>query len=306
MRELVKIASDKIFYRFDPEIPPAASVKPRSILEVQCLDALGNQITSESQSVEGIDWNRVNPATGPVYVEGAEKGDALVVRILGIETEERGVVVTVPNEGALPHLAKEARTRVCRVLGDFVEFMGFRLKARKMVGVIGVASPERPPTGVPGNHGGNLDTRLITAGATVYLPVMFDGALLGMGDLHAVMGDGEVCVAACEVPGRVIAEVDVVKGLAPNWPIVETDDACYLLVSLEGLEKAVQTAVEEAVKILSKVLNLDWYDAYMLASLSVDLELSQLVDPRKTVRVKIPKTLVPAEKLLRAASSRET
>lgn len=302
MRELVKITSDRVFYRFDPDILPVASVKPRSLLEIQCIDALGNQIISESQSIEDIDWNRVNPATGPIYIEGAEKGDTLVVRILGIETGEKGVVVTVPNEGALPHLAKEARTRVCRVLGDFVEFMGFKLKARKMIGVIGVASPERPPTGVPGRHGGNLDTRLIAAGATVYLPVMFDGALLGMGDLHAVMGDGEVCVAACEVPGRVIVEVDVIKGLAPGWPIVETEDACYLLVSLEGLERTVQVAVEEAVRILSKALNLNWYDAYMLASLSVDLEFSQLVDPRKTVRVKFPKTLIPTEKLLSAVS----
>ncbi|MEM1509101.1 MAG: acetamidase/formamidase family protein [Thermofilaceae archaeon] len=302
MRELVKITSSKVFYRFDPDIPPIASVKPCSLLEIQCVDALGNQIISESQSVEDIDWNQVNPATGPIYIEGAEKGDTLVVRILGIETGERGVVVTVPNEGVLSHLTKEARTRVCKVLGDFIEFMGLRLKARKMIGVIGVASPERPPTGIPGRHGGNLDTRLIAAGATVYLPVMFDGALLGMGDLHAVMGDGEVCVAACEVPGRVIAEVDVIKGLAPGWPIVETEDACYLLVSLEGLEKAVQAAVEETVKILSRALNLNWYDAYMLASLSVDLELSQLVDPRKTVRVKFPKTLMPAKRLLNAAS----
>lgn len=296
----MKVTSEHVFYSFDPSVPPAARAAPGDLVEFECLDALGGQVVDERQALESIDWSRVNPATGPLYVEGAEPGDALAVKILSIELAERGVVVTIPGEGALPHAAREARTRVCRIAGDYVEFLRFRLKARKMVGVIGVASSEKPPTGTPGRHGGNLDTRLVTEGATVYLPVEYEGALLGVGDPHAVMGDGEVCVAACEAPGRVLASVSVVKGLAPKWPVVELGDSCYVLVSEEGLERAVRTAVEVAVSALAKALGLDWHDAYMLASLAADVEISQLVDPRKTVRVRLPKDLIPAAELLKA------
>jgi amidase len=204
MGRLVRVSKEHVFYSFDPGTPPAAKAAPGDLVEFECLDALGGQVTDEHQALESIDWGRVNPATGPVYVDGAEAGDALAVRILSIELANQGVIVTIPGEGALPHRAREARTRICRISGDLVEFLGFKLKARKMIGVIGVASSEKPPTGTPGRHGGNLDTRLITEGATVYLPVEFEGALLGVGDLHAVMGDGEVCVAACEAPGRVL------------------------------------------------------------------------------------------------------
>jgi amidase len=303
MGRLVRVSKEHVFYSFDPGTPPAAKAAPGDLVEFECLDALGGQVTDERQALESIDWGRVNPATGPVYVDGAEAGDALAVRILSIELANQGVIVTIPGEGALPHRAREARTRICRIVGDSVEFLGFKLKARKMIGVIGVASSEKPPTGTPGRHGGNLDTRLITEGATVYLPVEFEGALLGVGDLHAVMGDGEVCVAACEAPGRVLARVGVVKGLAPRWPVVELGDSCYVLVSEEGLERAVKTAVEEVVGALSKALGLDWHDAYMLASLATDVEVSQLVDPRKTVRVRVPKDLVPPVELLRALAS---
>lgn len=298
MEQLVKLDSSKVFYRFDPDTPPAAHARPDDLVEFECLDALGGQIVSEEQTVASIDWNRVNPATGPLYVEGASPGDALTVKILSIELGEWGVIVTVPGEGVLPHLAKEARTRIYRVRSDTVEFMGFKLKARKMIGVIGVASSERAPTGTPGRHGGNLDTRLISEGSIVYLPVEYPGGLLGVGDLHAAMGDGEVCVAACEVGGRVLARVNVVKGLAPKWPVVETKDASYLLISAEGLENALKLAVEEAVGLLSRAFRLDWYDAYMLASIALDFEISQVVDPRKTIRVRLPKELISTRRLL--------
>ncbi|MEM2474495.1 MAG: acetamidase/formamidase family protein [Thermofilaceae archaeon] len=295
---LVRLDASRVFYRFDPDIPPAARARPGDLVEFECQDALGGQIVSEEQTVASIDWNRVNPATGPLYVEGTTPGDALAVKILSIELGGKGVVVTAPGEGALPHLTREARTRICRIYEDRVEFLGLALKARKMIGVIGTASSERAPTGVPGRHGGNLDTRLIGEGSTVYLPVEYEGGLLGIGDLHAVMGDGEVCVAACEVSGKVLARIGVLRGLAPKWPMVETRDATYLIISAEGLENALKLAVEEAVGALSRALNLDWYDAYMLASMALDFEISQVVDPRKTVRVRVPKEVVPATRLL--------
>jgi amidase len=149
---LVRIGREHVLYSFDPGVPPAAKAAPGDLVEFECPDALGGQVVDERQALESIDWSRENPATGPLYVEGAEPGDALAVRVLSIELAERGVVVTIPGKGALPHRAREARTRVCRIVGDGVEFLGFRLKARKMIGVIGVASSEKPPTGTPGRQ----------------------------------------------------------------------------------------------------------------------------------------------------------
>ncbi len=296
----VVVPESRVFYAFDPSLEPAAFAKPGDLVVFHTLDALGGQVKSEEDLVTAVDFSRVNPATGPLYVEGAEPGDALVVKLLSIETSEQGFVVTAPGAGALPDLVKKARTRRCTVREGFVEFLGYRLPAWKMVGVIGVATSEKAPTGVPGRHGGNLDTKFVTEGATVYLPVEHPGALLGVGDLHALMAHGEVCVAACEVSGRVTALVDVARGLAPAWPLVDYGDSLYVLVSSEDVSGAIRGAVEASVEALSRALGLEWHDAYMLASLAVDIGVSQLVDPRKTAWARIPKQLAPPSRVLRA------
>ena len=300
---IVVIRDSHVFYEFNPKLTPAAVAKPGDLVVFYTKDALGGQVKGEDQVLTSIDFSRVNPATGPLYVEGAEPGDALVVRVVSIETGERGVVVTTPGAGALPKLVNKPRTRVCRVHGDTVEFLGYKVPARKMIGVIGVATEESPSTGIPGRHGGNLDTRFITEGSRVVLPVRVPGALLGLGDLHATMGEGEICVAACEVPGSVIVELSVLKKQAPAWPLVHYGDSSYILVSHESVERAVEEAARVAVNVLSLGLGLDTTDAYMLASLVVDIGVSQLVNPRKTVWARIPGNVVPFEGVVSALSA---
>ncbi|MEM3346546.1 MAG: acetamidase/formamidase family protein [Desulfurococcaceae archaeon] len=299
---LYVVPRTSVFYRFDPEIKPFVKVEPGDLVVFQTIDALGGQIRSEEDLVSAVDFTRVNPATGPLYVENAEPGDALLVEILDIKTAEKGFIVTAPGAGVLAGEVKQAKTRECRVKDDYVEVLGYRIPAWKMIGVIGVASVEKPPTGVPGKHGGNLDTKFITKGARVYLPVEYTGGLLGIGDLHAVMAHGEVCVAACEVEGEVLVRVDVVKEKAPAWPLVEYEDSTYILVSDVNTERAFEVATSVVVEVLEKALNLEWHDAYMLASVSVDFGVSQLVDPRKTVWARIPKNLVSASSVLKAIS----
>lgn len=302
MTRLVSIGRDRVFYTFAPELEPVAHVKPGDLVFFETQDALGGQVRSEEDTIEKIDFTRVNPATGPLYVEGAEPGDAVVVEVLSIETSSQGFVVTAPGAGVLGEYVKASRTRSCRVVDDYVEVLGFRIPAWKMIGVVGVASPERPSTGVPGRHGGNLDTKYITVGAKVYLPVFYEGGLLGVGDLHAVMGHGEVCVAACEVSGSVLVRVGVVKGYAPRWPLVEYGDSTYILTSAVNIEEAIVEAAREATNVLSRALGLDWVDSYILASLGVDIGVSQLVDPKKTAWARIPKNLVSTKDVLRALS----
>jgi len=300
---IVKIDDSRVFYAFSPDLEPVARVKPGTILEIETRDCFSNQLISEEQLVTQIDWSAVNPATGPVYVEGVEPGDALVVKILKIDVSSEGFLVTLPGAGALPDLVKEVKVRKCYVMGDKVVFRGSVINARKMVGVVGVATREKTSTGVPGRHGGNLDTKYVTEGSTIYLPVEAEGALFGLGDLHAAMGDGEVCVTGCEVSGRVLVVLDVIKKSAPKWPVLEYGEWVFVLVSNENLEKAVREAVQVSVEAISHATGVSWHEAYMLASVATDLEISQVVDPRKTVRVKIPKTIVDVTKLLESLRS---
>ncbi|MEM2278754.1 MAG: acetamidase/formamidase family protein [Zestosphaera sp.] len=300
---IVKIDDSRVFYAFSPDLEPVARVKPGTILEIETRDCFSNQLISEEQLVTQIDWSAVNPATGPVYVEGVEPGDALVVKILKIDVSSEGFLVTLPGAGALPDLVKEVKVRKCYVVGDKVVFRGSVINARKMVGVVGVATREKTSTGVPGRHGGNLDTKYVTEGSTIYLPVEAEGALFGLGDLHAAMGDGEVCVTGCEVSGRVLVVLDVIKKSAPKWPVLEYGEWVFVLVSNENLEKAVREAVQVSVEAISHATGVSWHEAYMLASVATDLEISQVVDPRKTVRVKIPKTIVDVTKLLESLRS---
>lgn len=295
---LVTVSDENVFYVFDPSLSPVAVANPGDIVIFYTRDCFSNQIIDESQKVTSIDFSRVNPATGPVFVNGAEPGDALVVEILSIETSSRGFIVTAPKAGALGDFVTQAKTRTCFARGSNVEFLGIPVKVNKMIGVIGVATKEKSSTGVPGRNGGNLDTKLVTEGTKVILPVEVKGALLGVGDLHLAMSDGEICVSACEVSGKVETRVSIEKEMSLPWPIIETRDAFYVLVSHEDLGEAVKEASKVAVKVLEKGLGLEWHDAYMLSSLSIDLQISQVVDPRKTVRARIPKELIDWNRLV--------
>ena len=138
-----------------------------------------------------------------------------------------------------------------------------------------------------------MDTKEIGVGSTVYLPVFQAGAMLAMGDVHAVMGDGEVCVSACEVAAQITVQVDRIEGRCLHWPMVETDSAVHILVSLPTIAEALSEATRQAVAFLQKVRGLSKEEAYMLASLAVDIGISQLVDPNKTAKASIPKSILP-------------
>jgi amidase len=165
-----------------------------------------------------------------------------------------------------------------------------------MVGVLGVAPAGEPvPCGTPGPHGGNLDTRLIAEGATLYLPVAVEGALLAAGDLHAAMGDGEVAVTGVEVSGRVSLDVDVRRDLRLDGPLLEDAELVATIASAETLDEAAETATRRMAGLLSDRLGLDLPDAVMIMSAVGSLEVSQIVDPLRTARFVMRKeTFEPA------------
>lgn len=284
------VPEDRVIYRFSPRMEPVAEVGVGEEVVFRTQDALGGQIRGEGDSME-IDFSRVNPATGPVWVKGAKPGMALVVEVLEVFVPEgQGVVVASRGLGVLPDLVEGFRAKVLPVKGGEVHFGDVAVPLRPMVGVMGVAPAEGEyPTGVAHRHGGNMDAKEIGVGARVWFPVFQEGALLAMGDLHAAMGDGEVCVSACEVPGEVRVRLRLEEKPLCLWPVVERPEAFHLLVSLPTVEEALREATREAVSLLSSGLGIAPQEAYMLASLCVDVGITQLVDPHITARAVIPR-----------------
>jgi len=287
------IPIDRQVYAFSTEMTAAvhAVVGERLLFETQ--DALGGQVKTPDDVLDELDFSRINPATGPVHIDGAEPGDTLVVRVLAIETARSGAIVTGPGMGVLGAETERHATRILPVEDGAVLFDGLRLPARPMIGVVGVAPDSGSyPTGTAHRHGGNMDTKEIVSGCTIYLPVAQPGALLALGDVHAVQGDGEVCVSACEVDARVTVEIDRVKERQTDWPIVVLGDSTFVLVSLPTIDEALEEATRQAVKLLERARGLSHEDATMLASLAMDIGISQLVDPNVTAKARIPNAVL--------------
>ena len=159
-----------------------------------------------------------------------------------------------------------------------------------MIGVIGVApKSEAIPCSTPDLHGGNMDCKEVCEGATLLLPVNVPGALLAMGDLHAIMADGEIGVSGLEVSGEVTVTVDLIKGKVLPLPMIINDDYVMTIASDEDLDIAVDMAVANMISYLTKEYEFSQHDAVMLTSLVADVRICQVVDPKKTIRVEFPR-----------------
>jgi amidase len=273
---------------------PALRVGDKSTVVFETLDCFANQISSESQKMETLDWDHINPATGPVYVEGAEKGDALKISIRSIEVAAWGTMVALPGNGVLGSLVSESSIKRLPVKNGAVQFTGaIELPLAPMIGVIGVA-PENGAVfcGESGAHGGNMDNTRIAPGAVLYLPVYHPGALFALGDVHAVMGDGEIMVSGVETPARVTVFVELVKGAGLKMPMLENEDTCSAIASDKDVEKAVFAASECMTRLLMKNLGLGFNDAGMLLSAAGNLRFCQMVDPTRTVCMEVSKKIL--------------
>lgn len=285
-----KVETGKPIYSFSKEHEPVVKVAAGSRLIIEAYDCFENQIQSENTTVNSIDWERINPATGPIFVEGAQAGDVLAVEIHELKIGDQGVLSTGPELGIMGHRVDEFSVKVLPIEEDAAVFNDkVRIPLNKMIGVIGVA-PEKDAVscGTPGSHGGNLDTVMITEGATVYFPVFQEGALFGMGDMHAAMGDGEIGVSGVEVPGEADLTLEVLKGKSIKHPMVKNKDGLYILVSAETLDEAAKTAVEEMIDILLPHTDMTLAELTMLMSAIGQSQISQIVDPLLTARFFVP------------------
>ncbi len=276
-------------YAMDRNSAPAAKAVSGETVCFETMDCFGGQIEREDQHLGGLDWSRINPATGPLYVEGAMPGDTLKVEILQIDVAEQAAVVEAPGEGVTGTAAKAENTRIMPVKDGKIIFNDvLSWPIRPMIGVIGTApAGEAVATGTPDTHGGNMDCKRIGAGTTLYLPVYAEGALLAMGDLHAVMGDGEVCVCGAEIAGRVTVRVTVLKEAGLPLPFLVSEDRCMAIYSAEGLDAAAAGATLRMRGFLMEKAGMKDYEAGMLLSLAGDLRVCQAVDPNKTCRMEL-------------------
>lgn len=258
-------------------------------------DCFSHQITSSDQYLHSdFDYSSVNPATGPIWIKGAEPGDVLKIKIEKIELDEQGVVEVYPGWGPLGDRVKGGNTEIVKIVGNNALFRDLRLDIRPMIGVIGVApgNGDSIACGIPGHHGGNLDTIENTEGSILRLPVFVRGAKLALGDLHAVMGNGEVCGTGVEIRGKVTLKIELEKKNPIKDPFLERDDAFYFLSSAREIGDAVQAVVTTAVEFIARVKKIPFEKAYMLASIACDLEISQVVNPFKTVKMKVSKRIL--------------
>lgn len=289
----MRISSEYVIFKMDQANVPALSVASGSTVVFETLDCFSNTVLTEQDLVSSIDFDQVNPATGPLFIQGAEVGDVLKVTIQSIALAKQGAIVTAPGLGRLADQIESEETVICPVSETHVDYKGIQIPLRKMIGVIGTApAGESINTGTPHDHGGNLDTTRMAEGAILYLPVNTEGALLAMGDLHATMGDGEIMGAGLEIAGEVTVKVDVLKDVDLPLPLIETEDLWVTLGSRESMEAASNLAISNMVKVIQQESNLTLNQAGMLLSLAGDLHTSQVVNPNVTVRMELAKALL--------------
>jgi amidase len=292
---------------------PVARLKSGDILETNSVDAFGNAIQKPGDPLSLVKGD--NPLTGPFYIEGAQPGDTLAVKILDIQVDgNQGVGAFAPGFGALnesnytpmlhPPLPEKiwlypidhaTNTATFKALDSNFQV---KIPLHPFFGCIGVAPAggEARSSIVPAEFGGNMDSPEVSVGNTLYLPVNVAGALLYMGDGHAAMGDGEVAGTAIEVPLRTRLQINVLKGQKINWPRFENDDTIMAVGAYRPLDDALRIAFTELVGWIHNDYGLSELDTYELLSKVARIHLNEMVDPNYVIVASIEKKYLPPKK----------
>jgi amidase len=291
---VISVSKDQHVFSLSAEAVSVARVRAGQTVRLETADCFAGQIGASGEAPHAVDWARINPATGPVFVEGAAAGDVLSVFVERIEVAAEGVMAVSPEFGVLRERIPATAFEIVSIDGGLARLPGgFEVPVRPMIGVLGVApAGAAVPCGSPGAHGGNMDTQLIGERATVYLPVAAPGALLAAGDLHAAMGDGEICGTGVEVAGSVVLRVDVRRDLELVNPLVESAEVVATIASAKTLDEASDLATRDMADLLMRRLGLSAAEATMLMSAAGQLQVSQVVDPLKTARFALPKSVI--------------
>src|SRR5229473_2180940 len=294
---------------------PVARLKPGDILETNTVDAFGNAIQKPGDTLSLVKGD--NPLIGPFYLEGAEPGDTLVVKILDVQVDSnQGVGALAPGFGALnptdytPMLNLPLPERIWFYpidrAGNTATFRALdssfvvKIPLHPFLGCIGVAPAggEARSSVVPAEFGGNMDAPEVSPGNTLYLPVNVPGALLYLGDGHAAMGDGEVAGTAIEVPLRVRLQLELIKGTRLSWPRFENHDEIMAVGIYRPLDDALRIAFSQLVDWIHLDYGLSELDTYELLSKVARIHLNEMVDPNYVVVALVEKKYLPPKKIM--------
>jgi acetamidase/formamidase len=310
--------------RYDPQVvyftychshPPAMRIASGDTVITKTRDASNDAFrTTHKKLAEGnLDLSRVNPQTGPFYVEGAEPGDALKVTINKIALnrdwgwggaipyfgalapEYKTMMVTPPVEDTL-FIWRFDRSRNVAILDAPRSKVGrFEVPIRPFFGTIGTApyGKECISSLVPGTHGANMDFNEVVQGVTMWFPVFEAGALFMLGDGHAAQGDGEVMGAAIETSFDVEFTVEVIKNKKISWPRLENERMIMSIGSTRPLIDAVRLACSDLITWLATDYGFDRIEAYQLLGQAASLEIANVVDPQYSVACQLDKRYLP-------------
>lgn len=294
-------------------VEPVFSVAPGTVLRLWSDDAFGGALRSVTDlASEKTRPGFLNPQTGPFYVKGAQPGDTLVLHLVDLEpARDWGASAAIPFFGgmtstdrtvtlqeALPEttwIYELDRSR--GTVGFSARHSDFQveLPLAPMLGTVGVAPAQEVRTSlVPERFGGNMDTPEMRVGTTVYLGVNVEGALFSIGDGHYRQGEGEACGTAVEGAMITTLIVDLVKGGAPLWPLLENDSHWMTVGSSRPMEDAWRVATGEMIQWVSRTYGLDRMDAYQLVTQISEAPVANVVDTNYSVVVKIAKSLLPS------------
>lgn len=291
-----RISREHIAYRIDKSHPPVLKIDPGDRVTLETFDARTGTIQSDADLLDHPHPDGANPTTGPVYVRGAEPGDALKVEIEKIDLAPEGFLAVKAGEGLLAHLADSYATRMVPIENGIVHFGDLRFPANPMLGVICTApAGEGISTSFAGPHGGNMDNKYLMEGSRIYLPVYVPGALWSLGDVHGAMGDGEITFIGLEICAEVTVRVDIEKKTAPKRPLIETPSHWITTGEHLDLGQAARIAAEQMLELMQARSNLSFTDAYMLMSAAVDVQICQCCEPGEfptTARAVISKEVI--------------
>ena len=269
---------------------PVLFVNTGDVVSVSTLDCFSNKLREENQTMSMLSADDMNPCTGPIYINGAEKGDILKVEILDIVVGNHGVMLS-DAAGFSKYGAGETAKSIHVKVKDNKIFLtdDVVVDAKPMIGCIGTApESESILTTVPGIHGGNMDNARITAGSVLYLPVFHEGALLSLGDVHAAMGDGEVTGCGIEIFAEVIIRVNVIKNVKMPLPAVISDNTFMTVASDVSLDDAAETSVKMMLDCLTQLGELSVDDAWKIVGIIANVRICQIVNALRTARCEVP------------------
>lgn len=305
-----EVKPSELKYTYAASYAPVARLKPGNILDTNTVDCFGNAIKKPGDTLSMAPGD--NPLTGPFYIEGAEPGDTLAVKILDLKVDgDQGIGALAPGFGAVnstnytpminPPIPEKIWFYPIDHATNTATFQALDSKFKVKIplhpffGCIGVAPAggEARSSIVPEAFGGNMDSPEASVGNTVYFPVNVPGAMLFLGDGHAAMGDGEIAGTAIEVPLRGRVQVHVIKGHKINWPRFENDDYIMTVGAYRPVDDALRIAFTELIAWIHTDYGLSELDAYELLSKVAEIRLSEMVDPNYVVVAKVKKSFLP-------------